>query len=62
MEIPAITAIISKDVNIGSIVIADGYPPYPKSVKNLMSYPEIVLHNVGFKNKKEFHSNNNENL
>ncbi|KAG0442316.1 hypothetical protein DMUE_0364 [Dictyocoela muelleri] len=56
------TKLISDHVRIGSLIITDGYSSYPQAVKNAMCNHEIVPHNIGFKNKKGFHTNNIENL
>ncbi|KAG0434217.1 hypothetical protein DMUE_5261, partial [Dictyocoela muelleri] len=61
-KIPIMRTIISSHFKIGSLVITDGYSSYPKSVKNSMFNHEIVPHNIVFKNKKGFHTNNIENL
>ncbi|KAG0440543.1 hypothetical protein DMUE_1664 [Dictyocoela muelleri] len=61
-KIPTLTKFISDHVKIGNLVITDGYTSYPKSVKNSFCSHEIVNHHKGFKNNKEYHTNNIENL
>ncbi|KAG0441039.1 hypothetical protein DMUE_1342 [Dictyocoela muelleri] len=61
-KITTMTKLIFDHVRIGSLIITYGYSSYPQAVKNAMCNHEIVLHNIGFKNKKRFHTNNIENI
>ncbi|KAG0420098.1 hypothetical protein EQH57_0298 [Dictyocoela roeselum] len=60
--IPTITMFIRKHVLIGSLIITDGHPSYPRSVKDCFCAHEVVNHSREFTNKKGYHTNNIENL
>ncbi|KAG0419839.1 hypothetical protein EQH57_0385 [Dictyocoela roeselum] len=61
-QIPTISKLIQKHVLIGTLIITDGHPSYPRSVKDSFCNHEVVNHSKEFSNKNGFHTNNIENL
>lgn len=57
-----IKKIFEKHIYAGTLIITDGYPSYPKAIKDNFCIHEIVNHSIGFKNENNYHTNNIENL
>lgn len=54
--------VLEKHVYEGSYIITDGYPSYPRAIREFGSVHEIVNHSVGFVNNDGGNTNQIENL
>lgn len=61
-QVATLKELILKHCKIGSLIITDGYPSYPRAVLESFCYHEKVNHTIGFKNEHGYHTNNIENI